>query len=48
MREYCEFYKFTRQQAAELFVATYMECSTPEERERLVEWWNADQERKGR
>lgn len=41
MREDSGFYSFTRKQAAELFIAYYME-STEEQRERLVKWWNAD------
>lgn len=41
MREDSGLYSFTRKQAAELFVAVYMEA-TEEQRERLIGWWNAD------
>lgn len=35
----------TPREAAVAFIAAFMDCKTEEERERLAEWWNADQRR---
>lgn len=38
----------TPKEAAWAFVAAFLDCKTIEDRERLAEWWNADQRRNKR